>query len=692
MNLDAVARLIEASSLTEFRNISHEFLQLIGLRSATYCDGPYDGGTDFSLPAKGELRPAVQISVEADWRSKLQKDVLKLKKNYNSNLVYFLSSRRIPENSFESIKNQILDRESVTVTRYDNQAIATTFLKECKINKLLNILGIDISTISNSRSTHLRKYMGASTEAVSALLIFGDDAKSLRNHIFSSLIKSELAHNKAPLEKNELIKKVIDKNGLSENQTKVISSHLDRLIQSGEIHIKSKAFRLSEEESQKFTALAQITDYEAASLLKLVTDYITNNHVNLDKESRELIVSNLLELAVCLIINQFSDNKESSKEYEVYKQTQDFLIGKIGIQQTNELLRNLTEIVADSTFAKHVVAAKLYTTVLNSNSEQLVLALGGRAGATVFFDSSVVIPMLCGLVFDTTSNRSEHSARLLYDLLKEHEFTGIVPKGYVEEVAAHLIEACRDYAAILQSGEKLSKSDNAFVSHFSKYSQTATISFDEYAMTFGVRLSQIQPDLNDSMFYAIRDKAIIEISALLARYSINVNDTKGWNKGAYERLTASLSNANISRPDVLIGHDAAVISYLSSNELPSDQAKILCTWDKIHYDINPDGAWGYIVMTPLSTIDLFAIAKGRHTDYPLSTLLEFAKMQTEDSKAIADQIWDSVAGIEQGALSDARLLSIAKKFKEKYVIENGDTNSIAIEDIPKAWLAWKNSH
>jgi len=86
------------------------FLELIGFSSAQFCDGPYDGGKDFYIDENkvGGLKIAFQISTESDWRKKLKKDAAKVNREFETNLLYFISSRRIPESSFEEVKTEIL--------------------------------------------------------------------------------------------------------------------------------------------------------------------------------------------------------------------------------------------------------------------------------------------------------------------------------------------------------------------------------------------------------------------------------------------------------------------------------------------------------------------------------------------------------------------------------------------------------
>lgn len=109
MNIESLARLIEAADVSVFRSITAIFVPLIGFDEASYCDGSHDGGKDFSLlkmPGSG-IEVGIQISVDKDWRKKIEIDAAKLKKNYSTNLMHFICSRRIPEGSFEKLKEEI---------------------------------------------------------------------------------------------------------------------------------------------------------------------------------------------------------------------------------------------------------------------------------------------------------------------------------------------------------------------------------------------------------------------------------------------------------------------------------------------------------------------------------------------------------------------------------------------------------
>ncbi|MBU1310177.1 MAG: hypothetical protein KKE30_11680, partial [Gammaproteobacteria bacterium] len=154
MNIETFARLIEAADVSVFRSLAAMVVPLIGLGDADYCDGPYDGGKDFNLavmPASG-VNIGIQISVEKKWESKLKSDAVKLKNNYSANVMYFLSSRRIPEGPYALVKEEIFLQHGITVNKYDNQAIATRLINNNKVNDALVLMGINLTSSAQSQT------------------------------------------------------------------------------------------------------------------------------------------------------------------------------------------------------------------------------------------------------------------------------------------------------------------------------------------------------------------------------------------------------------------------------------------------------------------------------------------------------------------------------------------------------------
>ena len=185
VNIDFISNIVQNSDFSSFRTIATKFLHSIGYVSAAFSDGSYDGGKDFYLhndPIKG-VSVGIQISVEKNWQEKLRKDAAKLKAKSNTTIMLFVSSRRIPLDTFEQVSRKILQDIGISVTRYDNQAIASEFIRTDTINDLYEIFGIPITAATTGPST-----LSPKQEAVSALMLFGASAGDLRNEMFESII------------------------------------------------------------------------------------------------------------------------------------------------------------------------------------------------------------------------------------------------------------------------------------------------------------------------------------------------------------------------------------------------------------------------------------------------------------------------------------------------------------------------
>jgi len=81
MNVDILTNLIESMDVSSFRTLVSILSPSFGLGEWNFCDGPYDGGKDFSIiNGRNGFVIGVQISIEKNWQKKIDKDIQKLKK------------------------------------------------------------------------------------------------------------------------------------------------------------------------------------------------------------------------------------------------------------------------------------------------------------------------------------------------------------------------------------------------------------------------------------------------------------------------------------------------------------------------------------------------------------------------------------------------------------------------------------
>nr|WP_279007202.1 hypothetical protein [Aeromonas jandaei] len=689
MNVETLSRIIEGADVSSFRSLVTIFIPLIGLNDIDYCDGPYDGGKDFSLakmPMNG-VQIGIQISVEKGWQTKLEKDAVKLKSNFNTNVMYFISSRRIPEGTFETVKEKIFSSIGVFVNKYDCQAIATRLINNNKVNDALSLIGIQIEPDSNRNS----KYLGPKNEAVSSLLLFDRDSKDLRQRFFQSIIMSYLSRLDDGENRDSLIKNVKNKFNLDDTQSVQISSNIDRLLQSGELISRTGIIKLTEPALKRFKGLRQSTELELSILKSDFQKKLSSLSSNFDKETENLLLDNYLDLVLFLSGKEYSTYDTNNKNNIAFTTIKSIIDAKFGVENSSKIFKEISEFFASSEFCKHIACAKLYDAFLNTKSSDLINALGGTENLNIYIDSSVFIPIICGVLYEKVPDRFSQSGAALYQLIKEHKFNAIVPYDYMEEVASHLIEACRDYKHIIESDIDLSHSGNAFVSHYSNYRKKhSDLTFEDYVKVFGVRLVTINTNMSDTTFYSIRDRITNELIKISSKYNFSTEKQEvAYLDKQVQRLKDFLLKHSVDKPSVLIKHDARIITYLSGNYIPSGIVKLLCTWDKLHSLINPDGENGYYVMHPIAIIDYLSLAKGGNGKNSIIHLLDFAAVQEEKDLELSAKIWDAIAKIESDRLSDAQLMISAKEFKHTYMLKHANSDEFIHKEIEKSWMAWR---
>ena len=189
MNIDFLSNIVESSDVSTFRTIASVFLRSVGYPKAFLSDGPYDGGSDFFVhkdPATG-IETAFQLSIEKDWKKKLQQDIRKAKTNYPAISAFvFMSKRRIPLHSIQKVNTSLVQSIGLSATHYDNQAIATEFIERNLVPKLYDLVGIQLTPEGPPKSLASPK-----SEATAALLLFSSDSGDFRSEMLENLLSAE---------------------------------------------------------------------------------------------------------------------------------------------------------------------------------------------------------------------------------------------------------------------------------------------------------------------------------------------------------------------------------------------------------------------------------------------------------------------------------------------------------------------
>lgn len=692
MNIDYLANLIESSDVSTFRTLATYFLRSIGYSRGFFSDGPYDGGVDFFIhqdKAAGVLT-GFQLSVESKWKVKLEKEIKKCKTNYPEMRSFvFVSKRRIPLHSMRKLNTSLVQQYGIGATHYDNQAIATEFIDKNLVGKLYEALGIA------PPPTPPQAFVTPKAEAASALLLFGTETGDFRAEMTQNLVFSEL-RNIQPASEGVLATAVMSTHALEEPQRAEVLRAIRHSAQLGLLKREGAEFVLSQEIKSQQDGLKALASGEFEALRTRVRSFMDGISPGATSTLADEVLENLLILSTALWRRSAPHPATQPSDVDdVFHKVSSSLNAALGQSLAKRALSDLAKIVAESDFAKRIAAAELYYSLVQTPSSQLVTALGGTKGLMVVFDTPVLIPLLCGLLFDRVEDHAGYSAQQLIALLRQHRFTAIAPNRYIEETAAHLIDCCRNYQSVLLAGEDLSFSSNAFASHYSQLKKTesnSALSYDDYIATFGAPAGARFTDLTDEFFYSTRDRIASCIANLLVRYSVEPLDLDNRKfENISQRISKTLAESGISRAQVLIEHDARVIGYLESTAVAAGFAKVLCTWDSLQLRLNP--TWdSYCVMNPASVTDTLTLLRAESSHRPMAQLVDFVWLQTETAVRLSAQVWDEIVAIEKGNLADAMLLAKARKFRQSYITNHKDDADFDATHISSLWLKWKQSN
>jgi hypothetical protein len=692
MNIDYLANLIESADVSTFRTLASLFLRSIGYPRAFLSDGPYDGAMDFFVhedPAKG-TKTAFQLSIERTWQKKLEAEIKKAKANHPTLTAFiFVSKRRIPHHSITKLNAKFVQSIGLAATHYDNQAIATEFIDKDLVPKLYEALNI------RNLPAPPKTLTSPKAEAAAALLLFGTDSGDFRSEMTTNLLLAELAKAE-PVSEENFIEGFLQSHNFEPLQRPDVQKILRRSLQSGLISKTDDKVRLSESARVKISGLKNLSAGEFSALKASVESYLQSTPLAAHPTLCTQILEDLLQLSAALW-RRFAPHHSrnaSSQVDEVYTRLFSSISAIVGQPSTKRTLSTLAELVSKSDFAKKIAAAELYYSLIQTGSSQLVAALGASKGAYVVFDTQVLIPLLCGLLFDRVETHAAYSASQLVDLVRKHKFTAIVPMPYLKEAAAHLVNCCREYQALLLQGEDLSFSANAFASHYSQLrrrNETKDLTFNDYISVFGSPAGSRYKDLSDAFYYPTIERIAARMADLLGRYGI---ETIGLDKrrfdAVFKRISDLLSEAGHSRANILIEQDARVIGFLESTDIEAGWAKVLCTWDSIHLRLNP--SWdSYCVMNPASVTDLLSIVRSDIAHVPMAQLIDYIWAQNEISERLAAKVWDEIVSVEKGNLADGLLLSKAREFRQNFI----DTHDLEADFdsglVATHWLKWKRT-
>lgn len=156
---------------------------------------------------------------------------------------------------------------------------------------------------------------------------------------------------------------------------------------------------------------------------------------------------------------------------------------------------------------------------------------------------------------------------------------------------------------------------------------------------------------------------------------------------AFERILED-SPRRTARPDVLLRHDAHTVAWLHNLPATDATATVLCTWDRLIFDLHEQSAPVWEALTPAQLGDALTLAAPDDDGGVAVSVLDVALSLADEDAEKGAAVLDRLVGIEKSALHDADLLTEARRFKEDWL----RSTHRRVRPLEDAWAEWKREY
>jgi hypothetical protein len=359
---------------------------------------------------------------------------------------------------------------------------------------------------------------------------------------------------------------------------------------------------------------------------------------------------------------------------------------EIGVRadRVDALRAALLELHTRHPLLERLSAGEVFRVLLDRSPASLFQVLGGTERLEIVYDTPIAIPLICANLFGVVADRHTLAAARCGEIARGAGADQLLPDVYLEECAAHLIDA-GSYAPVIDSlgPSELQGSANAYVAYYSRLSDEP---FPKFLRSFGYKTPEPE-------FIPHRDMIASRLRSLFKQYMVAVIHLRRGDARTQKRVEESLAHVyndtgEESRPEILKRHDARVVQAVIERcaELNAP-AQVLVTWDRTLFEANRSLNAEWWCMDPASAADLLALGL---PNAPASTAVDMFLMLEPELVRLSGHIWDTIVQFERNNLRDADLMEKAASFKEHF-IRNQKPDAARMTQIIAAWKEWKEA-
>ncbi len=681
---DWVEAIKNALSPSAFRDVGVAALRVLYQFPVRLADGAGDGGVDawLALPS-GEVPVQFYAGRAEPWEAKLERDLGSHERLRASKRMFFIyAGAPMDERQGVALRRKKLApleaRFEVEITMLDARDIAGT-ADDPEVRALLcRVLGIPIAEGSRAR-------LSAADVARLAFAFFHDNSGDFRAEVARSVIAACLYAAQAPVEVKALVDQAVTVAGPG------LEWALGRVVEAmrGEgLLVVADGKAAASAELAEMTAAAIALQQGAAERLREVCMVALEKRVHAADRRRALVDDIFPDLG--LLVREGLADMLPGRSADAVARRLNALELRVAAHlkpsggDAGEAVRALVEVVAASPYGRALGTAELFMHMSERESTHLATALTARPVLEIWLDASVALPMLCGK-HDRVVRRwpTSEIAVELHAALVSRRVKLVVPSPYVEEMAAHLIDAARRYRPLVGADPALARSENYFVAHYHAVAQDrqepATVEeFDRFLRGFGLPLQWEALEQRD--YYRLRRLIERHVQSLFETYY----DVTYARVGAADAVELP---GEPQRSEIVLRHDRCVAREL--DELVQRQegpGRVLCTEDRWFVDILTDMA--VPALHPAVLLDAIQIIRPDGEARRLAAVQELAA--TFDDRALTEgaAVWDMLAELRDPELSNRALLDRAREFKEAWLAQaRGEERPHAEE-----WMRFKATH
>jgi hypothetical protein len=603
-------------------------------------DGKGDGGSDFrSFHDEKENRTlAIQRTVQDyQWETKAFNDAKKAKEQLGALRYFFLTSRAHESTALRSLENRISAELNMSAVCLGATELAGFIFQQGLLKEFAEAIGLPLNISVQNRPD--------STEILlHAYIAMGADRSNLQQEIYDDTLLLALHLSPEALERDNLIKKAVELLGDSSVVEERLDSRIDSLLTRGIIQkISGDAFTLNSSKQfelkvadgiyqQELIAMASAQSQVLLDLCDLEWDVeqCTKAATLLARWfiQRQLITAEHASIAITKVgLSRTIGNPE---------QDLDNLLMSAGVpaKKVADVINEFVRLASNTPLIKKLSRAVTYvaTEGMDLLKASKVLGASNWSDVIITLDASVAIPYLCASLFRPTQGRFSKGATTCINLLRKVKARLVIPRAYINEIAAHLVRAL-NYPELEEFSKSLEYSENGFVAFYYQLKATGhpvPANLRQFVGKFAkstLRASFTSEDLRLVM---------ADVQPLLSDYEVTYDEItripEHFRKEVETSYSYRMEILHRTKSQNLVKHDVEVLSNSRRAISQRSEVRMCLTWDAVMIAVGQeleDCGW---IVSPHEACD-FIQSKERVSESQLSALAHsLAKVRERPSE------------------------------------------------------------